>query len=163
MRKPDITEIIEREGFTLKNNKMKCPFHEEKTASFIVFPLQQSFYCFGCGSGGDVISFIQKLHGMIFLQAAEYLRMESPRTCKRDIQRRQAIETYKQWEKDYYTDLCIQYRTIQNHKRLVQDIDAISQEAYHAEIGIEYRMDILMYGDNQTKLALWREVTGGKW
>ena len=35
-----------------------CPFHNEKTASFTVFPATKSCYCFGCGSGGDVITFI---------------------------------------------------------------------------------------------------------
>ncbi len=37
-----------------------CPFHSEKTPSFTVFPDTQSFYCFGCGAGGDVITFIRK-------------------------------------------------------------------------------------------------------
>ena len=42
------------------NVKGLCPFHNEKTPSFTVFPATQSFYCFGCGAGGDVITFIMK-------------------------------------------------------------------------------------------------------
>ena len=38
-----------------------CPFHGEKTPSFTVYPETASFYCFGCGAGGDVITFIKKI------------------------------------------------------------------------------------------------------
>ena len=38
-----------------------CPFHGEKTPSFTVYPENNSFYCFGCGAGGDVITFIKKI------------------------------------------------------------------------------------------------------
>ena len=38
-----------------------CPFHSEKTPSLTVYPENQSFYCFGCGVGGDVITFIRKI------------------------------------------------------------------------------------------------------
>lgn len=159
MRKPDIITVIEREGFTLNRNKMKCPFHDEKTASFIVFPQKQTFHCFGCGEGGDVIAFIQKLHSLDFKRAIRHLRVEIPRRCQRDVERQEAIQEFRDWEKEYYMDLCIQYRCIQNHKRAVLDIDNISEAAYHAEAGIADRMDIIMYGDSNSKLALWREAT----
>lgn len=158
MKKPDIIEIIEREGFTLNRNKMKCPFHDENTASFIVFPQKQTFHCFGCGEGGDVIAFIQKLHNLDFKAAIRHLRVETPRRCLRDIERQQAITEFRQWETDYYEELCIQYRCIQRHKLIVQDMDNISEAAYHAESGIANRMHIMMYGDSNVKLALWREA-----
>ena len=46
-----------------------CPFHSEKTASFVVHP--DHYYCFGCGEGGDSISFISKLQGLKPLEAAK--------------------------------------------------------------------------------------------
>ncbi|MCB1070647.1 MAG: DNA primase [Kiritimatiellae bacterium] len=50
-----------------------CPFHKEKTPSFKVNPNRQSFYCFGCHTGGDVFSFVQKYEGVDFLHAARVL------------------------------------------------------------------------------------------
>ncbi len=50
-----------------------CPFHSEKTPSFSVNPEQGFYYCFGCGEHGDAFSFLQRLHGMSFLEAVEEL------------------------------------------------------------------------------------------
>ena len=50
-----------------------CPFHDERSPSFHVRPGVGRYHCFGCGEGGDVISFIMKLDGMSFVEAVEYL------------------------------------------------------------------------------------------
>ncbi|MFV0451656.1 MAG: DNA primase [Propioniciclava sp.] len=50
-----------------------CPFHDEKTPSFRVTPAKGFYYCFGCGEGGDVISFVEKINNMGFTEAVEYL------------------------------------------------------------------------------------------
>lgn len=50
-----------------------CPFHDEKTPSFQVTPARGFFYCFGCGEGGDVISFLQKIDNLSFVEAVENL------------------------------------------------------------------------------------------
>ena len=50
-----------------------CPFHNEKTPSFTVFPQTNSFYCFGCGAGGDVFSFIMRAEGLDYPGAVEFL------------------------------------------------------------------------------------------
>ncbi len=50
-----------------------CPFHSEKTASFFVYPDTQSFYCFGCGAGGDVINFIKKINNIDHVEAVKML------------------------------------------------------------------------------------------
>ncbi|WP_353651099.1 DNA primase [Nakamurella sp. A5-74] len=55
------------------NLKGLCPFHDEKTPSFNVRPAQSSYYCFGCGEGGDVFSFIAQLEHLSFLEAVERL------------------------------------------------------------------------------------------
>jgi DNA primase len=56
-----------------KNFMGLCPFHKEKTPSFIVNTNTQLYHCFGCGEGGDVISFIMKAENLSFLEAVELL------------------------------------------------------------------------------------------
>ena len=59
-----------------RNFKGLCPFHDEKTPSFNVQPDRQIFHCFGCGEGGDVISFLQSHDGLSFPEAARVLARE---------------------------------------------------------------------------------------
>ncbi len=50
-----------------------CPFHNEKTPSFTVYPENNSFYCFGCGAGGDVISFVKRVENLDYIDAVKFL------------------------------------------------------------------------------------------
>ena len=50
-----------------------CPFHKEKTPSFSVDPTKQLYHCFGCGEGGDVISFVEKIENLDFLESVEFI------------------------------------------------------------------------------------------
>jgi hypothetical protein len=71
-----IVPVIEKYTDLKKRGKMffgKCPLHTDKTPSFCVYPETNSFYCFGCGQGGDLITFLELKHGFTFLQACEYL------------------------------------------------------------------------------------------
>ncbi len=54
-------------------SKGLCPFHSEKTPSFCVYHDTQSFYCFGCGTGGDVITFIKKAENVSYVEAIHTL------------------------------------------------------------------------------------------
>jgi DNA primase len=51
----------------------RCPFHEERTPSFSVNPTEKLFYCFGCGKGGDLVSFVQETEALDFAEAIERL------------------------------------------------------------------------------------------
>ncbi|MFA6963101.1 MAG: DNA primase [Patescibacteria group bacterium] len=72
----DIVEVISS-YLTLKkagsNFKANCPFHNEKTPSMMISPERQSFKCFGCSEGGDVITFIEKIEGLDFFNALKLL------------------------------------------------------------------------------------------
>lgn len=74
--KTDITEVIGR-YIPLKragrNFKAPCPFHNEKTPSFMVSPAKQIFHCFGCGAGGNVFNFIMKYERLQFPEAVRSL------------------------------------------------------------------------------------------
>lgn len=71
-----ITDVVEsyvklgRAGGTLK---ALCPFHSEKTPSFIVSPVRGTFHCFGCGKGGDIFTFVQEIEGLDFSGALKIL------------------------------------------------------------------------------------------
>lgn len=56
-----------------KNFVGLCPFHNEKTPSFTVYPENGSFYCFGCGAGGEVVSFIRRAENLDFIEAVRFL------------------------------------------------------------------------------------------
>ena len=62
--------LLKRAG---RNLKGLCPFHSEKTPSFVVYPESQSFYCFGCGAGGDAISFIMRAENLEYIEAVKFL------------------------------------------------------------------------------------------
>ncbi len=76
----DIVDVISQ-YVTLKRSGRNflglCPFHKEKTPSFSVSPDKQIFHCFGCGVGGDVISFTCKIENIGYKEAIEFLADKS--------------------------------------------------------------------------------------
>ena len=90
-----------------KNYTAKCPFHTEKTPSFMVSPELQRYKCFGCGENGDIFTFVQKIENIDFPEALEKLAKEAGITLTRqkantfferleEINRKAAIYFYKQ-------------------------------------------------------------------
>jgi DNA primase len=72
----DIVSVINHYiSLTKKGNNYTCccPFHEEKTPSFVVSPQKAIFHCFGCGAGGNVLTFIKDYEGLNFVEAVEKL------------------------------------------------------------------------------------------
>lgn len=73
------TDIVQLIGGYLKLKKRGsrylalCPFHNEKTPSFSISPDRQLYYCFGCGRGGTVFTFLEEHEGMSFIEAVRYL------------------------------------------------------------------------------------------
>ena len=86
-RRTDIVELI-GSYVTLKragsNYNGLCPFHSEKTPSFTVFPDSESFYCFGCGAGGDCVTFVMKNDNLDYPSAVEVLANRAGITLTRE-------------------------------------------------------------------------------
>lgn len=118
-QKVDILEIIggrvnlKKAG---RHYKGLCPFHSEKSPSFIVSPERQSYKCFGCGEGGDVFSFLQKYEGISFLEALEEMarkvgvNLTSYRPTLEDTQRKRLL-TIHQLAAEYYKYLLNQHES----------------------------------------------------
>lgn len=61
-----------------------CPFHSEKTPSFTVYPESQSFFCFGCSAGGDVITFVRQMENLDYVEAIKFLAQKVGMTVPED-------------------------------------------------------------------------------
>ena len=90
-----------------------CPFHDEKTPSFMVDPSKQLYHCFGCGEGGNVFTFLKKKEGLEFRDAVERLASRSGFTLHYEGVSREATEAesrrsrlyrVNQWAADTYHD-----------------------------------------------------------
>ena len=83
----DISEIassymqLKRRG---RNLVGLCPFHGEKTPSFNIYSENGSFYCFGCGVGGDVITFVMKIENLDYMEAVKFLAQRAGMTVPED-------------------------------------------------------------------------------
>lgn len=96
-------DVLERYGFHIGyNRRMRCPFHEEKTASFLVHRNNRSWKCYGCGAGGTIIDFVMRLYDINFGQACIRLNSDlnlgltDERPNKAEERRRRAQDFRKQ-------------------------------------------------------------------
>jgi DNA primase len=117
----DIVEVI-GQSVTLQKSgrtyKAPCPFHNERTASFIVSPDRQSWHCFGaCGTGGDVISFVMKREGMEFRDALRLLaeragvKLQEHRPSPEQDRQRERLYSANEAAAHYYRDLLLKSDT----------------------------------------------------
>lgn len=114
--KTDIEDIIsgyvslKRRGSTSVG---LCPFHNEKTPSFTVYNDTQSFYCFGCGAGGDAVTFIKKIENLDYIDAVKLLAQRAGLQMPEDNsfdeslskKRRRILEINRETAKFYYSYL----------------------------------------------------------
>jgi DNA primase len=110
----EIVDIISEVVHLKKSGKNflgLCPFHSEKTPSFSVSPQKQIFYCFGCGVGGNIFSFLMKHNGLSFPEAARTLArrygIEIPKQSltpqqKKRISEREGLLNINQQAKDFF-------------------------------------------------------------
>ncbi len=82
---------LKRAGSNLKG---LCPFHSEKTPSFTVYPADNSFYCFGCGIGGNAVTFVRQMEHLDYPDAVEYLAKRAGITIPEDDEYKDANKAY---------------------------------------------------------------------
>ncbi|MFZ2990733.1 DNA primase, partial [Ideonella sp.] len=79
LARADVVEVVGRHVELKKagiNHKGLCPFHGEKSPSFIVSPTRQTYHCFGCGAHGDALKFLTEHHGLSFVEAVNDLAQQ---------------------------------------------------------------------------------------
>ena len=135
LSRSDIAEVISECGVSLRaagrDFKALCPFHTEKTPSFSVSVQKQIFYCFGCQTGGNVISFLQKHEGKSFIEAVEWLadrsNIELPNQDPRAIANRKryaTLEDLNRFAVEYY------------HHHLLRDPAGVPAKQYLNKRGV---------------------------
>ncbi len=126
-----------------KNYKGLCPFHSEKTPSFMVNEEKQIFHCFGCGAGGDVFTFLMKVGNFSFPQAVEELAKRygvrlPPRELspakKKEMAKREILFQINQTASEYFQDLLSRRREGEEGRRY------LSQRGMSEKIIKEHRL-----------------------
>lgn len=135
----DIADFI-RQYVELKsagsNFKALCPFHQEKTPSFMVSPAKQMFKCFGCGKGGDIFTFLQEYEGIEFREALKILAGKAgvaiPRfNSQADSQKNRLYDILK-LAADFYHLTLMKSKSAQTAREYIQkrEIDDLTRDNF---------------------------------
>lgn len=171
INKPDILDVLQSEGLEFlrrgKNHIGLCPFHAERTASFVVNPERQCFKCFGCGASGDSIDFIMKLKGISYRDALGYLGISGNGQGKPDpleFKKRKLVRQFNRWIQLYRRAICELLRLANRVDLLLrpEDLERPGMaEMYFRKFIYEYHLDILNGNDAEAKFLLYKEVACG--
>src|SRR5205823_14003951 len=140
----------------------RCPFHEERTPSFSVNPVEKLFYCFGCGKGGDMIRFVEETQGLDFTAAVEWLaeRFRIPleydeRSAADDTRRRHRERLHALLEQA----AAFYERTLWDSQAGSLARDYLAGRGLREEICREFRLGLALGGTTLTRKALERGFT----
>jgi len=167
----DIIPVIRNEGIPVrescKGGRFRCPFHDDRHPSAFAYRESNRFVCFGCGKRGDVIDFIMKLKGMNFKDSCAYLGIARNRgryglgqSDDRWHKKRTLLIAFREWERDYYDELTTIYRAshiLVKDFRTMEEVERFG-DLYHELPLIEHMMDILLFGSDEDKYRLFKEV-----
>lgn len=119
----DIVDIVSRHVVLKKKGQNYvglCPFHSEKTPSFVVSPVKQIFHCFGCGTGGNVITFLMKHENISFTEAVWRLAKDAGIEMKGLNQADKGVNLIYEVNRltaDYYHDFLMQRREAEEARK----------------------------------------------
>lgn len=140
--KLDIVDVI-REYIQLKpagvNFRAPCPFHHEKTPSFIVSPEKQIWHCFGCGKGGDIFGFITEMEGISFVDALRMLAQKAGVQLKKQdpklVSERNRLLDIMESASNYYHNLLRQSPQAQNARQYLAERELTDSSISEWQIG----------------------------
>ena len=164
-----ISDVIRNEGIPLwessKGGRFRCPFHDDTHPSAFAYRDSNRFICFGCGAQGDAIDFVMKLKGVSFRKALSYLDID--RRWKKGAndrwrRKKDLLNGFRGWERKYYDRLALVYRSIRKLMKRFKTMEQVEEFAvlYHELPLIEHWMDILLFGTDEEKYKLFKEVNG---
>lgn len=148
-----------------------CPFHSEKTPSFVLYP-NERYHCFGCGESGDVIKFVERLFDLKPLDATRKLNQDfnlgleigkasDKAEYKQANSNKKLVSSFESWINQAYIDLCDYLHLLNDFKRqyapktqgeLYHDLFV---EACHNMDFINYLLDSLMFADFETQIDFY--------
>jgi DNA primase len=141
----DIVELIN--GYTPlrktgRSFKGLCPFHQEKTPSFVVFPDSQNFHCFGCGKGGDIFTFLMEIEKLDFREALRELATkagvsleDAPGVAPEKDERRQRMLAALDLAATYYRDRLLNSPQGEAGRKLAHDRGLDDRMIEHFRLG----------------------------
>ena len=165
-----LAEVVEHyTGEKLTKGKIRCPLHNEKTASFTVYP-NNTFYCFGCGASGDVLKFVQAYFNIGFKEAlmrldydfnlgltnapklSEY-RRQIKAIAERKAERQRAFKEAERLNNEYWRlfDIVLNYERIIKDRRPLSPEDEAEPKFLEALQNIEYARHCLDCAENERK------------
>ena len=161
----DLVAVVEERTSLRKSGSHltgRCPFHEERTPSFSVNPAKGLYYCFGCGKGGDLFSFVRETQGLDFAGAVEWLgerfriaieyEQSAPGEEARRNRRRRLYELLDQ-SAGFYE------RLLWDSQAGSYARDYLAGRGLHEEVCREFRLGLALEGALLTRKALGKGFT----
>lgn len=144
----NVSDIVEVVGSRIPltkagaNFRARCPFHQEKTPSFMVSPAKQIFHCFGCGAGGNVYGFLMKYEHMSFPEAVRYLGEKAGIRVPEYSGITQAEVSKARIIQDIFEKACEYYEALYRHPQIGKDARAYleAKRSFSQEVNTEFRI-----------------------
>ena len=177
-----ITKVLEFYGVVVgHDNKALCPLHREKSPSFTIYPNHNSWYCFGCETGGTVIDFVMAYYGLVTFEAA--LRLDADfklglfdyestqeelkklsENRKRNKACKRLADTFQAYMDKAFIILCDYFHLLMDWKvvyapKTPEDLDNVNPlyaEACHQLDYTGYLIDCLLYADYDEQIQFYK-------
>jgi len=166
----DLISVAEKYGFSARKDMINCLFHDDRTPSMKLY--HDHFYCFGCGSHGDIIDFTAKLFGLLPLEAAHKLQSDFgitashkpsiPAQIKMINKREQEKRTFQIITN--YCNFLKECRTLYAPKSPDEELHPLFIESLKELDKYEYLFDYLLNATDKERhafMAEWKEVLNG--